>query len=276
MAYIIKRTNGELIFENGLAENIIDSETLPLALIGRLTPDYGSYQSNNFIHLMEHFAKDTAPDNAIKGTLWYNTTNDGLYLCVGEGPIVWQKIAIVKQEMDLNPETGDLYYDTDNHKLFIYDAGLNQWIDMGPASATYVNEGVLNAVTDSNNPTSFVKLSIPTNSVSNLELKIVARENLIASDVGIRTPECATWIIKSCLNVYKSEFEGVMIDNVSIVGNPSQERIAATDNALFWENSITTNTNDSSININVGGVGIYGTGNVGEVQWTIYYHYVKA
>lgn len=276
MAYIIKRTDGQLIFENGLQENIIDNETLPVALIGRLTPDYGSYQSNNFIHLMEHFANDVAPANAIKGTLWYNKNNESLYICVAEGPLVWQKIAIIKTKQPLTPETGDLFYNPENHKLYIYDAGINQWVNMGPADATSVNEGVLTAITDSNNPTSFAKLTLPTSSVMNLELHITARENLNNLEVGVRSPECASWIVKTCLNAYKNEVEGVMINSVSIVGNPSQERIASTDNALNWENSITANPNDSSININVGGVGIYGTDNVGEVNWTIYYHYVKA
>lgn len=276
MAYIIKRTDGQLIFENGLQENIIDNETLPVALIGRLTPDYGSYQSNNFIHLMEHFANETAPDNAIKGTLWYNTTNESLYVCIAENPLVWYKLAIIKTKVPLTPETGDLYYNTETHKLFIYDDGLSQWVNMGPADATNVDEGVLTTVTDSNNPTSFVKLTLPTTSVINLELHIVARENLNNSEIGVRSPECASWIIKSCLNSYKNEVEGVMVNSISVVGNPSQERIASTDNALNWENSITANTNDSTININVGGVGIYGTDNVGEVNWTIYYHFVKA
>ena len=72
MRYYIKRTDDTLLLENGLPENIIDTNTIPLALIGKLTADYGTAQSENFVRLLENFAKEEAPSNPLTGMIWFN------------------------------------------------------------------------------------------------------------------------------------------------------------------------------------------------------------
>ena len=62
MTYNITKTNGTIVKE--LGENIIDFDTISyIGLIGKLSPNYGETQSNNFIHLAENFANATAPEN---------------------------------------------------------------------------------------------------------------------------------------------------------------------------------------------------------------------
>lgn len=276
MPYIIKRTDGSLVFENGLQENIIDADTLPVALIGKLTPDYGSYQSNNFIHLLENFASDSAsePKNAIKGMIWYNKSNNGLYVCVEEQPLTWQKISSVLLDIPDTAETGDFYYDDTKHKLSVYDEKLNNWIEIGPTSATLVQEGAYSATTNLNTEKSFVKIDIPNDTIINVELKIVAKEKLLESEKGLRYPECSAWIVKCCVSSYYSEYEGVMINKIDLIGNPSMERIASTSNAEDWFYEIIPNNNESSLRVYVNGKGI-ATSGVQEVDWTVYYHLVK-
>jgi hypothetical protein len=52
--------------------------TTNLKFPGRNYAGYGEYQNENFIKLLENFSNTTAPDKAIEGQLWYDTANKQL------------------------------------------------------------------------------------------------------------------------------------------------------------------------------------------------------
>ena len=72
MPYVVRKTDGsiQLILEDG----IVDDST-GLFLVGRSFTGYGEFLANNFIRLLENFAKETPPENPLEGQIWYNTTN---------------------------------------------------------------------------------------------------------------------------------------------------------------------------------------------------------
>jgi len=74
MAYLINKTNGDplITVDDGTA----DITTTSLVLIGRNFPAYGEYLNENFIKLLENFAKSTQPGSAqsLRGQLWYDTS----------------------------------------------------------------------------------------------------------------------------------------------------------------------------------------------------------
>ena len=56
-------------------DQTIDSTATDLRLVGRNYSGYGEIQNENLLHLLENFANTSAPPRAILGQLWYDSTN---------------------------------------------------------------------------------------------------------------------------------------------------------------------------------------------------------
>ena len=118
MTYNITRTNGFNLVD--LDENVIDTTTISgIGLIGKLTPNYGETQSNNFVHLVENFSNEEFPENPITGQLCYRSDVKSLYLCVNEQSIdKWRKILlIIEQNTQPTATDGILWFNTDTNVL---------------------------------------------------------------------------------------------------------------------------------------------------------------
>lgn len=140
MSYNIQRTDGNSLIE--LDDEVIDTETLSgIGLIGRLTPNYGKTQSDNFVHLVENFADTKFPENPLKGQICYKKESEiegSLYLCVDpekEEDERWKKLPLVfigDTFTGTNLADGDMWYDTKNHVFKIYDSTMGMWMEVGP------------------------------------------------------------------------------------------------------------------------------------------------
>jgi hypothetical protein len=74
MSYLLDKTNNsssKITVEDGT----IDNTSTPLTLIGRAFVGWGEAVNENFLALLENFASDTSPRNAVAGQLWYDTTS---------------------------------------------------------------------------------------------------------------------------------------------------------------------------------------------------------
>jgi hypothetical protein len=58
-----------------VADGTKDTTSTSLTLLGRLSSNYGEDQNENFVKLLENFAFSSSPSNPITGQLWYDTTN---------------------------------------------------------------------------------------------------------------------------------------------------------------------------------------------------------
>ena len=83
MSYVIIKTDGTIL--TTVAEGTINTTSTPLGIPGRLYPGYGQVVDTNFVHMLENFADTTPPVNALKGQLWFNTTNNTLNICPSDG-----------------------------------------------------------------------------------------------------------------------------------------------------------------------------------------------
>lgn len=143
MTYNITRTNGFNLVD--LDENVIDTTTISgIGLIGKLTPNYGETQSNNFVHLVENFSNDEFPENPITGQLCYRSDVKSLYLCVNEQSIdKWRKILlIIEQNTQPTATDGILWFNTDTNVLSFYNSVTNKWVSINPNNE--VNNDVIN------------------------------------------------------------------------------------------------------------------------------------
>ena len=75
MAYVVRDSNNNIVAT--VADNTVDNSTT-ISLIGKNYVGYGTALNQNLVRMMEHFAKDTQPSNAIPGQIWFDTTTDDL------------------------------------------------------------------------------------------------------------------------------------------------------------------------------------------------------
>ena len=74
MSYIINNSRGNVIAV--IADGTVNTTATDLSLVGRGLTDYGTYENENYVFLLENFANSTAPLQPILGQLWYNSATD--------------------------------------------------------------------------------------------------------------------------------------------------------------------------------------------------------
>ena len=74
MSYIINNSRGQIVAV--VADGTTNSTATDLYLVGRAVAEYGEFQNENYVFLLENFANSTAPTNPILGQLWYNSSTD--------------------------------------------------------------------------------------------------------------------------------------------------------------------------------------------------------
>lgn len=133
MPYQIDRTDGTVLVT--LADGVVDTTT-DLLLVGRNVAGYGEQQNENFVKLLENFARaDTPPSKPLVGQLWFDKNADKLRPSVFDGT-QWRNLSItqVQATEPSNQKEGDLWWDTVNNKLYVWQADGNQHILVGPES----------------------------------------------------------------------------------------------------------------------------------------------
>ena len=83
MAYQILRTNGSTL--TTIQDGTINTTSTSLQLPGRNKAGYGQALNQNFVRIVENFASDTPPPNALKGQLWFNTSLGTLNVSPSDG-----------------------------------------------------------------------------------------------------------------------------------------------------------------------------------------------
>ena len=74
MSYIINNTRGQIVAV--VADGTVNTTATDLYLVGRALTDYGTYENENYVFLLENFANSTAPNQPVLGQLWYNSDTD--------------------------------------------------------------------------------------------------------------------------------------------------------------------------------------------------------
>jgi hypothetical protein len=136
MSYPITTTNSTKLFD--LLDGTTNSN-LGVTLIGRNYTNYGEFQNENFVRLLENFASEQDPSKngaytPLKGTLWYDTANARIRVYNGSQ---WVSVSerTVSQAAPTQNKLGDQWYSVTDKQLFSWDG--NTWVVVGPAySAT--------------------------------------------------------------------------------------------------------------------------------------------
>lgn len=149
----------------------LNTET-SLTFVGKNYAGYAPIVAENFLHLLENFAKNTAPDNPVQGQLWYDNNADINLLKVYDGT-QWVSAGSVKKSAT-SPGTalaGDLWADTVNQQLYLYSG--SAWLLVGPQYSSGTKTGpVVETIVDTVN----VSHSVLCFYANNTRLAIVSKE----------------------------------------------------------------------------------------------------
>ncbi len=150
MPYIVNFTDKENKLPITVYDNTSSTDT-SLTFPGRNVTGYGQTIAENFLALLENFAKETAPVNPVEGQLWFDTSDGVLKLW---DSTTWKAASNI-QKGGVEPATeqskvGELWVDTTNQQLYVYSG--TRWILVGPNFSTGLRSGPLvEQVIDSDN-----------------------------------------------------------------------------------------------------------------------------
>jgi hypothetical protein len=127
MVYPVKNSAGATLAT--IADSTLNNSATSLTLIGKNYAGYGNFLNENFVYLLENFAKDISPANPLTGQLWYDSINKVLKLYNGT---VWKPISssAASPTPPTNPVVGDLWWDTSNLQLKVWSGTI--WVLIGP------------------------------------------------------------------------------------------------------------------------------------------------
>lgn len=265
MSYNIVRTDGSKLVE--LASEMIDSDTVSnIGLIGKLSPNYGETQSNNFVHLAENFASDIFPQAPLKGMLCYRTDRKGLYVCINDNvdetnlEESWVKLPSVKFESVEPPassaQKGDMWFDENTKRLYVFDSDLKKWICVGPEDFyNSISKTEIGSTGDGSVYTytfDFDKAKELNDTSYLVTINVIGKEIIpvTSSLYGIKETETVAWTVRMLINSYTKTINDENAVVRTIVGEPNYETIGRTLGvAQDW--TIDTKIDDVNHNLQV-------------------------
>ena len=161
MSYTITLTNGNIL--TTIPDGTINTSACSQVLVGKNYAGYGQFLDDNFVHLLENGADNTAPSTPLIGQLWFNTTTGVLQVYNGTG---FKSIggSQAQSSAPTNNTQGDLWYNTSAQQLNVWTGSV--WLLVGPIynSTTGVTGAIPDTVLD-NTATPHVVVQLYVNDV---------------------------------------------------------------------------------------------------------------
>lgn len=127
-----------------LNDGEVDTSSTDITLIGRNYKGFGEAINENFIKLLENFANSSSPSNPITGQLWYDTTESRLKI-FDEGTNTWRTGAgPIIASSEPTLVAGDIWFNNSSNQLWFYDG--SDTVLIGPGYT--VNQGQSGFTTD--------------------------------------------------------------------------------------------------------------------------------
>lgn len=133
MSYIITKSDGSTL--TTVPDGQYDNITTSINLIGKNLFNYGRLQNENFVYLLENFAKATPPTNQLRGQLWFDTATKSLKVYTGSAWNILPSLSISSNSNSVS--TGTFWYNTVGQQLFLNNG--SDLVMIGPEAVAGYN-----------------------------------------------------------------------------------------------------------------------------------------
>lgn len=161
-----------------IADGTINTSS-SMTLVGKNYAGYGEFLDENFIHLLENSSNTTAPGAPLTGQLWWDSGN-GLLKVYNGSTFKTISAATASASAPSSNVVGDLWYDTVNAQLKVWTG--STWLLVGPAftAGTGTTGAIVDTITDNT-------------AVSHVVIKFYVEDDVIAimSKDSAFTPQSA-------------------------------------------------------------------------------------
>jgi len=178
MAYYITTTQGAPIAT--VQDATINTAAISITLIGRDYAGYGAFLNENFVHILENFSANTAPNGPLTGQLWYDTSVNTLKVwntSLNQWKPISSSISAPIAPTAATSTVGDLWWDNIHNQLYVFSGATNGWILIGPTSTSSGSGAVVDTILDSSNAShTVVKLNAVTSSGTSTTVAIISSD----------------------------------------------------------------------------------------------------
>jgi hypothetical protein len=136
-----------------LIDGTINTESTDITLIGRNYKGFGELINENFVKMLENFASSSAPANPLRGQLWYDTSENRLKVYNGTE---FSTNGIIVASTQPNLATGDIWLNSLTNQMSFFDG--TDLVLVGPVhtAAQGVSGFVSQSILDTQNQTKTV------------------------------------------------------------------------------------------------------------------------
>jgi hypothetical protein len=213
-----------------VADGTIDNTT-SIRFVGKNYAGYGQVQNENFLHLMENFAGASQPSKPVSGQLWYDTTDRKIKVYDGTRyRIVGGSTASATAPLGLS--SGEFWFDSLAQQLYCWTG--SEYILVGPQNSNTLGETTITATTVKDN--------------SN-ENRTIARIKAGGSDIAIFSKD--TFILSDADKALIPNF-GRIKKGITLAGTDNDNGVTTFSSAAtIWGTSSSTkaivNPNDETL-----------------------------
>lgn len=101
-----------------------DDSSTPIVIYGKGYTNYGERIQENLLHILENFASAAPPSNPVEGQLWFDNDNAKLYVYDGASfAEIGSSNATVSSSPPTGASPGDFWFNTNNQTLYVYNGG---------------------------------------------------------------------------------------------------------------------------------------------------------
>jgi hypothetical protein len=222
-----------------IADGTINT-TSSMTLVGKNYAGYGQFLDDNFIHLLENGANTTAPAAPLTGQLWWDTTNTLLKVYNGS-TFKTISAATASATAPASNVTGDLWYDTTNQQVKVYTG--SAFLVVGPAYTSA--SGTAGAIPETINDNTSTPHYVTSMYVNNVRVAIYSNDATFTAAAPVST-------------LFPTVYKGMTMSNAT--GTNMSGNLVSTGNIVVASGGTTTAT-FSSAGANISGYGNV-TGNV--------------
>lgn len=209
-------------------DQTLNTET-SLTFVGKNYAGYAPVVAENFLHLLENFAKNTQPANPVEGQLWYDNSAGVNLLKVYDGA-QWNPSGSIKKAatapLVANSILGDLWVNTDKQQLYVFSG--SSWLLVGPQFSSGLKTGPdIEVIVDTNN----VDHSVVSMYSENFRIAIISKN---------------TFTPKAVITGFTTINQGVNLSSVDSTNTLSPTRFhgtATSADALLIQNKIVSSGN---------------------------------